>query len=328
MYSDLVSVIIPAWNSERYIGDCLNSVLSQTHENIEIIVVDDGSTDKTASIILSYTDKRIKLVSQRNLGASQAKNNGFSHSKGDFIQYLDSDDILSSDKIQSQVRSLIGKTNSVAVCKTKVFTDSVLNCLGEIDTAVLQTKGTGVEFFKRLMGAEGRLAMVQPNAYLIPRGICLKSGPWFSDLYPCPDEDGEYFSRILLNSNEVIFTEGINYYRKTFSAGSLSTTFSEERAINQLKTTIRKFENLLRIENSHQTREYFKFNLSQIVYQFGRDYPTVVSEAKREMQKYNLGEFRIIGNNNFQLVSNVLGFERALKLAKFKKILNPLKRNQ
>lgn len=323
MFSDLVSVIIPAWNTEKYIGDCLNSVLSQTHANLEIIVIDDGSTDGTASIIRNCTDNRIKFISQSNLGASQAKNIGLLNSRGDYIQYLDSDDILSFDKIEKQVRSLLGKSNSVAVCKTLVFTDSLLNCKGEIDTAIIQRKGTGLEFFRRLMGSEGKLAMVQPNAYLIPRSICEKSGPWLSDLYPCPDEDGEYFSRILLNADEVLFTEGINYYRKTNAIGSLSTTFSEERAINQLKTTIRKFDNLFKFDNSYHTLELYKFNLSQVVYQFGRDYPTVILEAKIEMEKYHLGEFQIIGNKNFQCLSNIFGFKRTLRLAKLKKMLNP-----
>ena len=94
-----ISIIIPAYNSGKYIGDCLASVLSQTYSNLEVIIIDDGSTDDTLSLIkkLAANDNRIKYVSQNNSGVSAARNRGLSIASGDYVSFLDSDDSLDSN---------------------------------------------------------------------------------------------------------------------------------------------------------------------------------------------------------------------------------------
>ena len=81
----LVSIIIPAYNLESYIGNCLQSIVSQTHENLEIIVIDDGSSDRTIDVLKEYQTKhnRIKLISQVNGGAARARNKGFESATGE-----------------------------------------------------------------------------------------------------------------------------------------------------------------------------------------------------------------------------------------------------
>ena len=98
----LVSVITPAFNAEKYIKETIASVLNQTHTNFELIIVDDGSTDKTSELveIMIKNDTRIKLVKQKNLGVSMARNTGFSISNGSYIVYLDADDIWMPDFIE------------------------------------------------------------------------------------------------------------------------------------------------------------------------------------------------------------------------------------
>jgi len=91
----LVSVIIPAYNAEKYIEETIRSVLAQTHSYLEIIVVDDGSTDKTPKLVetICKDDTRIQLIKQKNSGVSAARNKGFSISNGSYIAYLDADDL-------------------------------------------------------------------------------------------------------------------------------------------------------------------------------------------------------------------------------------------
>ena len=100
----LVSVVIPCYNSEKYLPDTIKSVLYQTFNNLEIIVVDDGSTDKTADIIKSYGSK-VAGVFGENKGASAARNKGTELAKGEFIQYLDSDDILDSRALETRIKA-------------------------------------------------------------------------------------------------------------------------------------------------------------------------------------------------------------------------------
>ena len=99
---DLISVIIAAYNSEKFIRRCLLSVISQTHQNLEIIVIDDGSTDKTVDIIRSINDSRIRLIQrQQNYGISLTRNHGIDIAKGKYIGFIDADDFIDPDFYQN-----------------------------------------------------------------------------------------------------------------------------------------------------------------------------------------------------------------------------------
>ncbi|MEH2044660.1 glycosyltransferase family 2 protein [Nostoc sp.] len=107
-----VSVIIPAYNTESYIGKAIESALEQTLTNIEVIIVDDGSSDKTVEIAKSFTDQRLKvIVNQQNLGAAAARNRAFRAAQGEWIAVLDSDDWYAPERL-SKLVSLANKTNA------------------------------------------------------------------------------------------------------------------------------------------------------------------------------------------------------------------------
>jgi glycosyltransferase involved in cell wall biosynthesis len=111
----LVSVIVPAFNAEEWIGETLNSVINQTYAEIEVIVVDDGSADRTrdeAVKVLAEAGRPFKVFQQENRGVSAARNHGLSRAKGGWIQFLDSDDLLHSTKIETQMAC---RTNSADV---------------------------------------------------------------------------------------------------------------------------------------------------------------------------------------------------------------------
>ncbi len=101
----LVSVVIPAFNAERFIGEAIDSVLAQTHHNLDVWVVDDGSTDGTAAVVTErcISDTRVRLLRQRNSGVSAARNTGARASRGTYIAFLDADDVWHPAKIERQV---------------------------------------------------------------------------------------------------------------------------------------------------------------------------------------------------------------------------------
>jgi len=101
----LISVIIPVYNTERYIRECLESVLNQTYKNLEIIVVDDGSTDRTATIVAEYP--QIKYLYQTNSGPSAALNKGIDASNGEFVSFIDADDYWTKDKLELQMAEFL-----------------------------------------------------------------------------------------------------------------------------------------------------------------------------------------------------------------------------
>lgn len=102
----LISVVVPNFNNAPYLHACLNSILSQAHENIELILVDDGSSDNSLEIIRSFSDKRIQLLAlEKNVGVSAARNIGITSASGDYLTTLDSDDVLcSQEKLEQELK--------------------------------------------------------------------------------------------------------------------------------------------------------------------------------------------------------------------------------
>lgn len=115
----LISVIMTAYNSERFIGDAIESVLNQSYQQFELLIIEDGSTDKTSSIIHSYSDKRIRLLSnEKNMGTLYSMRRGVSEARGDYIAVLDSDDIAEPDRFRKQLK-LLDRKSEVLLCVTK-----------------------------------------------------------------------------------------------------------------------------------------------------------------------------------------------------------------
>jgi glycosyltransferase involved in cell wall biosynthesis len=129
MKRDLVSIVIPVYNVEPYIERCLKSVISQSYKNIEIILIDDGSTDNSATICDQYSkiDTRIKVIHKKNGGLSSARNVGINISSGTYICFIDSDDYISEDYVD-YLYSLINKYDSdISVCDCEMFFDKLKN---------------------------------------------------------------------------------------------------------------------------------------------------------------------------------------------------------
>lgn len=123
---DKITIIVPAFNSEEYIDDCISSLLIQSYNNLEIIIVDDGSTDNTRKIIEEYSnrDGRILLYKQTNKGVSNARNKGLFHCSGEFVCFVDSDDTIDRDYCKTLI-SYMDEDIDVVVCGVNIsFNDS------------------------------------------------------------------------------------------------------------------------------------------------------------------------------------------------------------
>jgi teichuronic acid biosynthesis glycosyltransferase TuaG len=105
----LVSVIIPAYNAARFIIETINSVKIQSYASWEIIVINDGSTDETAALVSKESDPRVQMITQKNGGVSSARNNGLQHAKGQYVVFLDADDLMTPEFLELRVIFLSGK---------------------------------------------------------------------------------------------------------------------------------------------------------------------------------------------------------------------------
>lgn len=123
MEQQLVSVIIPIYNVAEYLKKCLDNIINQTYKNLEIICVNDGSTDNSLAILQEYTDKRITIINQKNQGLSEARNVGYRYSNGEFIYFMDSDDYIDLDTIEKAVHEMNKRNLDVLMFNGTVFKD-------------------------------------------------------------------------------------------------------------------------------------------------------------------------------------------------------------
>lgn len=146
-----ISIIIPVYNIEKYIRECLDSVVNQTYKDLEIIIVDDGSTDNSGAICDEYVsrDKRIKVIHQTNAGAANAKNTALDHVTGEYVAFLDSDDFVSEDWISTMYQSMKQYNADIVECGfDKVFINQTVNSVAYMDEMVYSPKEYFAQYFE------------------------------------------------------------------------------------------------------------------------------------------------------------------------------------
>ena len=145
----MVSILIPAYNAEKTINRCLDSILCQTFQDIELIIVNDGSTDSTLSILSNYAenDKRIIVYNQPNQGVSAARNTGLRNASGDYILYVDSDDWIEPNMIQRMV-DLIEDADIVFCGNDYSETPGQVECIGNVKIEYWNQQQQMLEFMK------------------------------------------------------------------------------------------------------------------------------------------------------------------------------------
>lgn len=205
----LVSILIPAFNVQEWIAATLRSAVAQSWEWKEIIVVDDGSTDQTLAIARKFESDSVRVVTQENHGAAAARNRAFSLSRGDYIQWLDADDLLAPDKIEKQMEAL-GECRSPRTLLSSAWGRFFYRYdRAKFDPTALWCDLSPVEWLTRKMGQNIHM---QTATWLVSRELAEAAGPWNTNLLG--DDDGEYFCRVLIASNGIRFVpEARVYYR-------------------------------------------------------------------------------------------------------------------
>ncbi len=315
----LVSVIIPLYNAEPYIELCIKSILAQTWPNVELIIIDDGSTDNSFEIAKKFESEKVKLFRQTNQGAAVARNYGLKIARGGYIQFMDADDFLSTNKIEEQVLKLKSNPNHVAVCPTVYFDDGTDPYLSNpVQEWYNETSNNPADFLTKLYGGDligpGYGGMIQPNAWLTPAHIITKAGEW--NPMRNPDDDGEYFCRVLLASEGIVYaSEAINYYRKFLSRTSLSGQNNYEAFKNMLTGTFSKRDNLLAKTNAPEAKLalcLLFWKEAQRCYPMYKDLSRLAENAAREMSPDFKFTPYVTGNK--AIVSKLFGWKMVRRL--------------
>ena len=186
----LVSIIVPLHNAEKTIIDALNSCLNQEYDNIEVVVIENGSTDNSIEKVNSFKADNIKLYSIGKASSTIARNIGFEKSNGDFIQYLDADDILSSKKIANQINLIKNHpAGSLVCCGWAKFKETIVD-VRKVPQKVWNDYNNPIEW---LLDAWNGGGMMQTACWLTPRKLIEAAGPWEESFEQNPNDDGEFF---------------------------------------------------------------------------------------------------------------------------------------
>jgi len=273
----LVSILIPAFNAEKWIADTLRSAIGQTWQAKEIIVVDDGSTDRTLAIARQFESHGVCVVTQKNQGAAAARNRAFSISQGDYIQWLDADDLLAPDKIAKQIEVL-------DQCRSE---RTLLSCawgkfMYRYDRAAFAPTAlwhdlSPVEWLRRKMAEN---VYMQTATWLVSRKLTEAAGSWDTRLLG--DDDGEYFCRVLLASDGIRFVSEAKVYYRTSGFNSLSYIGWSDRKLDAQWLSMKLHIGYLRsLEDSGRVKDACVRYLQNWLIYFYPKRPDIVKQAEQ-----------------------------------------------
>jgi glycosyltransferase involved in cell wall biosynthesis len=245
----LVSILIPAYNSGRFIEATVKSALAQSWPNKEIIIVDDGSRDDTLAIARGLATRIINVVSQENQGAAAARNKAGSLAQGQYIQWLDADDLLAAEKVASQMRVALGAPSRQLFSSGWAHFYHRPSRASFMPTALWRDSAP-VEWLVLKMG---NYLHMQTGTWLVSRSLTEAAGPW--DVRLSFDDDGEYFTRIVAASEGIQFVpEARTFYRRSGSS-SLSFVGKSEKKLESLFLSMQlHIAHLRKLEDSERTR--------------------------------------------------------------------------
>ena len=306
-----VSVLIPCFNAEPWIGQTIESVYRQTWDNLEIVVVNDGSTDNSLAEINRQKSSRMTVIDQPNRGQTTALNRAVSECSGAFVQYLDADDALEHNKIRNQMIRLEHHPDCIATSSWRVISSSA--SVDFVDPAPVKAGPFGervpVDWLVENWWEGG--GMMYPAMWLIPMDIVRRAGPWREDLSLM--NDTEYFTRVVLAARAVILCpEALSYYRKGHSTMSSIKTARAWRSY--FDATELCVDRLLAVESSDRTRRVASFlwqRLANSCYPYQR---ALGSEAQRRAELLHTDRLCLPAGRLYNLISALFGWKVARSL--------------
>lgn len=307
MSRPLVSIIVPARDAGAWLAQSLDSALAQSWSPCEIIVVDDGSMDDTPAVARRYAARGITVLAQPPRGVSAARNAGLAAARGDYVQFLDADDLLAPDKIERQLAALAGHPRALATCRWGRF---------RADPA--QARFGASPYWRDLatedyLAAVARTGNVLPlHAWLVPRGIVEGIGGWGEDLQLM--EDHEYFARAVLASSGIRHAADTHCLYRSYHARSLSK-LRDEAATGSMFRAVERIAALLAGPAAPASRRQIAADYYQWVsYALYPERPELVELAQRRARELGGSRVRPRLGRRATALSRVLGWKLVQRL--------------
>ena len=304
-----VSVVIPAYNAAQFIRSSVESALSQTLADIEVVIVDDGSVDGTADVVRAIEDPRVRLVQQDNAGQSAACNRGATESRGDFLKFLDADDWLNPAHLEAQLAAGAGRDDIAVSCRWGYF-------VGHPGAPRIVPEHTNRDYDDPIDWIIDSLSldegMMGGWMWLIPRPVWDRSGGWDERL--SLNNDFDFSIRLLLSSSGVAFARDAVYSYREGVHGALSATRGRAAMESAFNTTDAGCRRLLSREDSPRVRSVCADRWQRWVYVFYPQFPDLAERAEREVTRLGGSGLKLEGGTLLRLLEPVVGWRAVRRM--------------
>jgi GT2 family glycosyltransferase len=304
----IVSVLIPCHNAAPHVGATLDSVLGQTWRRLEVIVVDDGSSDGSAAILAQYARHGVRVIRQQNAGAAAARNRALAASIGECILFLDADDLINREHIASLHAAIAGAPRSIAMSQWDRFTVSPAEA--RFPHRATYRDAPGAAWLAQDWAGAG--AMTQCGMFLIPRPILAEVGGWDERLTLI--DDFELYARVIAASAGVRYAPGARLYYRSGLGGSLSSTRSRKAVESAFLSLMLGTGHLLAAEDSPHTRRACANMLKSFDYTYYPAHADLRQKVRARIADLGGSDLVPAGPPGFQRLRRLVGWRAARRV--------------
>lgn len=305
----LISIIIPVYNSEHFIRETLHSCINQSYTNLEIIIVNDGSTDDSELKINEIKDPRIQYFKIKNSGACEARNYGINKAKGQLFQFLDADDILDKEKLFQQV-VLYEKHGDDFIYGAKMAQIIEGKLSIQSGYELYEKNFNPLEYFETVLNQFGKY--LTTGIWLTPAKLVNSTAGW--DESTMPNDDGEYFMRLLLNAKGIIYSKKSIFFYRRDNASSISKVRSKESCAGFLNSYLSYSKHFINFFEPSIGKNLAWKALSVYYCNFYGYYPDLTDLCFTEIKKLGYSKPNGHGGSNFKKATNYIGVTNALRV--------------
>jgi glycosyltransferase involved in cell wall biosynthesis len=300
-----ISIIIPAYNAETTLGAAVESCLAQSYPSVEILIINDGSTDDTKHVAKQLESSSIRIFNLENRGASAARNFGIKRASGELLTFLDADDLLDEKKSELQYKTYLEANEPDAVVFgswQRFYPDSRKSQVVEYPQAEFQS----LELLGYLWGGN---RMVHPGAWLLPQSLIKKCGLWDETL--SLNDDGEFFCRVILNSSRILYCKPSLTLYRSGDLSSLSAQTTPKHIDSYYRSVLLCKNHVLALDNSSRARRICADLLQTFIYSSYPECRNLLESAKEEVRTLGGSDLKPIGGRIHSLLCRLFGWKLA-----------------
>ena len=261
-----LSIVVPVYNVEKYIKECISSLLEQTLDSVEILVVNDGTKDKSIDVVKSFKDDRITILNKENGGLSSARNYGLKHAKGEYVCFFDSDDFIDGKDSYKEMYEK-AKKDDLDILNgvfSWYYSESDIRRDSRYEFVAQEKAMSGREYLKKTVATNTYLAIactqIYKREFLVENNLEFKEGIYH--------EDEQFTPRALLKAKRVNVIP-LNFYMYRQREGSIMSTKQNPQRVTDVFNTVRELADLIDMERDEELKKVFRSYLMGLVLKYG-----------------------------------------------------------